>query len=359
MQKLRHWLVGLAITLSAHAVAQAPRLEVWLPARQEVAVLTPGGLELPGGRLVSPLQAAREYALEPGLWVRAVQQDTEKASELRVLVQVIDQAGKVLAQKDWLTRVPSGLPLIFATTRGPCLYWGAQDAFLTRCYTSDLSAEWTHFAGFPLAVTRAGELAFMTRKAVPGVPPSSDILLDRIDLRTGVRTPFTLKYHDGKDNPDFLAFLTMNGAVTEAVAWQELPGHRFLACLRVSMPKYPCRFEVIDWHAKRLTSLQNDFSYRFPPDLSRDASLAAYLGTSLHLWKTDTGTYLHVTSDDTWQADGWTYWPFTALFTPDNRQVVGLYSSEGWDVWKQVDFKAVVWDVKTGKRLTTFDVVSR
>lgn len=342
--------LALATALASSALATPTSLSVWLPSRQETALLTPRGVVLPGGRTVLLEEALREYALGPGQWVRMRGQATRKAGEYRVGVEVLDAAGQVTAQKSWLTRDPGGLPEIFPTRRGPCIFWREADS-RTHCLTPDLNTEWASFGGQPRAVTRDGEWAYAE---LPHPDTTTDLSLERTHLPSGARREMTLAY-ETKPDPDFLDFLKMFSATTKSRDWQELPDGRFLVCLTSTLSGAGCRFILVDpegqwvrefeWEPHRLTSSLT---------LSRDGKTAAYLGSMVHLWDVESGRH-RLLADV--QREG--FWPLEALLSSDGRFVVALLWAAPDDrlsLWHKSESRAVIFEVATGKKVGEWKV---
>lgn len=288
------WTLIAALCSTALATSTPFRLPVWLPTRQEVALLTPDGVVLPGGRTVSPAQAGQEHALGPGRWVRVQREEAGQVGEYRVKLQVIDAAGQVTAQREWLARNPYGDWQLLATRRGPCLFWSEIDPGAAHCYREDLQTPWASFPGRPLAVTRDGEWAYSVTAAPSHARPSLDILIDRTRLGTGERVTLKLRFASPGKEAQTLEALEVLGTTAHTRSWQELPGGRFLICLGFGLTNSGCGLTVIDRDARRLYDFGQDFPYVLPLTLNRDASLTAYTGTSLHLWTTATGSYLRV-----------------------------------------------------------------
>lgn len=292
---------------------------------------------------------------------RFVRLDSDEQGDNYTLT-VTDTAGQVRARRK-LESPRLSYPDLWGTGLGPCVQDRSPQFHLT-CYTVDLSKAWAKFSGEFTLVTRDGKTAFLAAE------PSRELWLNlaHLDLKGGRREVWRLSTLPPGVSPDEAKqarldlFQASPGGFGASVL-RELPGKRVLACVKYTLPKWGCRYDVLDsLTGKRRTTLETqdvDTWFVSTPEVSRNGTYLAAYGNTVHVWETASGRRLRSLHDPAWAksfAPGTWVEPFDAVFSADEKQLVVLV----WDVdapWTRQ--RAFVYALPTGRRVTSFSLPAR
>lgn len=251
-------LTGPALTGPALA-ATPTSLTVWLPEQGQTATLSSQGLTAADGGRIVLNRPAYDLPFErpiSGGFVRLTPAGKTDPARLEVV-----QGGKVTASRTF-PEARYGARLQ-GTERGPCVSSTETDSdkSITRCFAPDLKTEWVKLPGQPF-LSASGKVAYtvLTDWKLEK-PAGDDVDVIRRDLGTGeevtlsYRVPLpgqTLVVPSGMSDP-------IDRRATLGLA-AELPGERYLVCASTTIPKDPCRLDIVDRDFKKLLSLQGNAS---------------------------------------------------------------------------------------------------
>ena len=324
---LRTAFVLTAGLLSA-ALAASNSLTVWLPEQGQTATLSSQGLTAADGGRIVLNRPAYDLPFErpiSGGFVRLSPAGKTGPARLEVV-----QGGKVTASRTF-PEARYGARLQ-GTERGPCVSSTETDSdkSITRCFAPDLKTEWVKLPGQPF-LSASGKVAYtvLTDWKLEK-PAGDDVDVIRRDLNTGeevtlsYRVPLpgqTLVVPSGMSDP-------IDRRATLGLA-AELPGERYLVCASTTIPKDPCRLDIVDRDFKKLLSLQGN-AYIHLPQATKDGSKVFYLGNTLQVWDATTGKRLSSIHDPLWEKNRQI--PLHAYLTPDSTQAAILTAGikNGW-----------------------------
>lgn len=350
-------ILALAAVVTPWALAAAPTtLTVWIPEQGQTATLSSGGLVAADGHQIRfyPRQdGPLEVPLSNG-FARLTPATRAKPARLEVL-----RGGQVTASRLWPEN-PYPYALV-GTERGPCIWERDERKGSTkqRCFTPDLKPDPnTVWAKVPMSafMSKGSKATYTVQTDWEAKNPLSDeVKVIRRDLQTGqevtlsYRVPlpgYTLVPDPGTSDP-----FDRRARVTIAA---ELPGERYLLCVNTTLPKDPCRLDVVDRNFKKLFGLQGN-AYTHSPAPTKDGTRLFYLGNTLQVWDAQTGKQLSNIHNPLWEKRN--EYPFLAYLTPDGTQtaiITNIYTPKPGPTPDH--FTAYLYRLKDGVLLNSFAI---